>query len=455
MKLFIKSKVKNVDAVGEYNLETGEFVVLKGSVFSETVVSTGSFRGTRAILKAREGCVKDNVLLEDKTFSSSSTAANFVRGLTYGKGNEITDGSTNGIPVLRANNITLYKNLLNFDDVKYVNNSVKIKETQYLHKDDILICAGSGSKEHVGKVAFINEDMKCAFGGFMAVFRVKDNSEIISRYIFHILTSKRFREYIGFMIDASTIKNLNARVVANFKIPVPPIEVQSEIVKVLDNFTELTARKKQYSYYLNHFFENSSAESVPLTSLGTLTRGKRFVHADATDEGVPCIHYGELYTYYGVFADEARSHIREDLRSKMRYATKGDVIIVGAGENKEDIGVGVAWYGDEDVAVHDACYTLSHKQNPKYISYFLRSNMYHQQIVKYVYEGKICSISAENVGKALIPIPPIEEQDRIVSILDRFDKLCTDLSFGLPAEIEARRKQYEYYRDKLLSFNEA
>lgn len=81
--------------------------------------------------------------------------------------------------------------------------------------------------------------------------------------------------------------------------------------------------------------------------------------------------------------------------------------------------------------------------------------MYHQQIVKYVYEGKICSISPENVGKALIPISPIEEQDRIVSILDRFDKLCTDLSFGLPAEIEARRKQYEYYRDKLLSFNEA
>lgn len=80
MKLYIKSKAKNIDAVGEYNLETGEFVVLKGSVLSETVVSTGSFRGTRAILKAREGYVKDNTLLEDKTFSSSSTAANFVRG---------------------------------------------------------------------------------------------------------------------------------------------------------------------------------------------------------------------------------------------------------------------------------------------------------------------------------------------------------------------------------------
>lgn len=80
MKLYIKSKLKNIDAVGEYNLETGVFVVLKGSRLSETVVSTGTFRGTRAILKAREGCVKNSILLEDKTFSSSSTAANFVRG---------------------------------------------------------------------------------------------------------------------------------------------------------------------------------------------------------------------------------------------------------------------------------------------------------------------------------------------------------------------------------------
>lgn len=75
--------------------------------------------------------------------------------------------------------------------------------------------------------------------------------------------------------------------------------------------------------------------------IGTLTRGKRFVHADATDTGVPCIHYGELYTYYGVYAKKAKSHIREELRNKMRYAHKGDVVIVGAGENKTDIGVGL------------------------------------------------------------------------------------------------------------------
>lgn len=129
-----------------------------------------------------------------------------------------------------------------------------------------------------------------------------------------------------------------------------------------------------------------------------------------------------------------------------------NVIIVGAGENNIDIGIGVAWEGDEGVAVHDACYILRHSQNSKYISYFLRSDMYHSQIKKYVSEGKICSISAKGLGKAMIPLPSIAEQQKIVEILDRFDALCNDLTNGLPAEIEARQKQYEYYRDKLLSF---
>ena len=206
---------------------------------------------------------------------------------------------------------------------------------------------------------------------------------------------------------------------------------------------------------MQSFAERTNSALVPLGSIGTLTRGKRFVHADATETGTQCIHYGELYTYYGVAADKAKSFISPELAAKLRFAHKGDVVIVGAGENKDDIGVGVAWFGDEDVVVHDACYTFKHDQNPKYISYYLRTNMYHQQIKRYVSEGKICAISADGLGRALIPIPSREEQDRIVSILDNFYNLCNDISSGLPAEIEARQLQYSYYRDKLLSFDRA
>ena len=138
--------------------------------------------------------------------------------------------------------------------------------------------------------------------------------------------------------------------------------------------------------------------------------------------------------------------------AKMRFAQKNDVIIVAAGENNMDIGVGVAWIGHEKVAVHDACFIFRSDLLPRYLSHYLRGSDYHIQIKKYVSEGKICSISAQNLGKAVIAIPPLKEQERIANILDRFESLTTSLQNGLPAEIAARRQQYEYYRDKLLDF---
>ncbi len=111
----------------------------------------------------------------------------YIRGITYSKNDELNDGSE-GIKVFRANNITLKTNTLNFEDVKVVSHDVRVKETQLLKKDDILICAGSGSKEHIGKVAYIFENLDYTFGGFMGVVRSKEN-KLNSGFLFHILTS--------------------------------------------------------------------------------------------------------------------------------------------------------------------------------------------------------------------------------------------------------------------------
>lgn len=354
----------------------------------------------------------------------------------YGKGNKIPEDNGGKYDVYGANGIVSHIDEYNCEDVSIIGHIGAVGQVQR--------CKGKCFVTYNGTIAEpINRDL------------------VDSQYMYYILT----------MLDLPSYKKgsqpfLSVSDFSKIKVPVPPLEVQREIVRILDNFTELTAelqmelqaelqaRAKQYKYYLNNFFENQKENLVPLEQVGTLTRGKRFVHADAADDGVPCVHYGELYTYYGVHADKVKSHIREDLRKKMRYAHKGDVIIVGAGENNWDIGVGVAWEGEDDVAVHDACYTLCHNQNAKYISYFLRSDNYHNQIKKWVSEGKICSISAASLGKAMIPIPSMDEQNRIVSILEQFDELCSSISKGLPAEIEARQKQYEYYRNKLLTFKE-
>jgi len=251
---------------------------------------------------------------------------------------------------------------------------------------------------------------------------------------------------------------------SNKLIPIPPLDVQREIVRILDNFTELTAeltaelsaRRKQYSYYRERLlsFEKGEVEWKKLGETGEFIRGKRFVKTDMISEGTPCIHYGQMYTYYGIWADTAKSFISPELvaKKKLRTAKKGDVVIVAAGETIEDIGMGTAWLGDENIVIHDACFSYTSELNPKYVAYFTRTESFKKQIRKSVSSGKISAINAKGLSKVVIPVPPPEVQDRIVAILDKFDTLTNSISEGLPREIELRQKQYEYYRDLLLSF---
>ncbi|MBM0540806.1 restriction endonuclease subunit S, partial [Escherichia coli] len=217
---------------------------------------------------------------------------------------------------------------------------------------------------------------------------------------------------------------------------------------------ELTMRKKQYNYYLDQSlsFKEGEVELKTLGEMGTLIRGKRFVKSDIIPKGVPCIHYGEMYTHYRIWADKAKSYISVELASKLRKASCGDVVFVSAGETIADIGRGTAWLGDEDVVIHDACFFYKSSLNPKYVAYFSRTNFFHDQIKKSISSGKISAINAKGFEKVIIPVPSPEEQARIVAFLDKFDTLTSSITEGLPREIELRQKQYEYYRDLLFSF---
>jgi type I restriction enzyme, S subunit len=191
--------------------------------------------------------------------------------------------------------------------------------------------------------------------------------------------------------------------------------------------------------------------------VGVFLRGKRFVKADMKSEGVPCIHYGEMYTHFGVHAKEAKSFLDETVASKLRVANPGDVVIVAAGETIEDIGNGTAWLGESDVVFHDACFSFKSSQDPKYVAYYLRTNLFKEQIRSSVSSGKISSINAKGLGKATIPIPcpdnpekSLAIQAEIVRVLDAFTAMTAELT----AELNMRKKQYNYYRDQLLSFEE-
>ena len=395
----------------------------------------------------------------DVPFYELGELGEFFGGLTGKSKTDFVDG--NAIFISYKN---VYSNpALNITPNEYVkiNDGEKQRTLEY---GDIVFTGSSETPDECGFSSVVttvpNEPIY--LNSFCFFFRFNDLKIIEPEYAKHLFRSSDLRKQISRTAAGVTRYNVSKEKMKKVRIPLPPIEIQREIVDILDSFTqvvdglrkELDNRKKQYEYYLNYYFDNQTENIVSLSEIGTLTRGKRFVHADAVEEGIACIHYGELYTYYGVYANWAKSRIREELRPKMRYAHKGDVIIVGAGENNIDIGVGVAWDGEEDVAVHDACYTLTHSQNSKYISYYLRSNIYHNQIKRYVAEGKICSISADGIGRAKIPVPPLEEQKRIVDILDTFDEICNNKEHGLQAEIVSREKQYIYYRDLLLEFRE-
>lgn len=285
---------------------------------------------------------------------------------------------------------------------------------------------------------------------------------INAKFLYYLLSQV---ELLSFTNGFGAVPSLDRKKIENYEIPLPPIEVQTEIVRILDKFTsleaeleaELDCRKRQYEYYRDKLlsFDNVGGQEVEwkkMSEVGTFIRGKRFVRTDIVEEGIPCIHYGDIYTYYGLTATKAKTYLKPEKAEKMKFASKNDVVIVGAGENNMDIGVGVAWLSDEKVAIHDACYIFKSKMNPRFVSHYLRGSNYHLQIKKYVCEGKICSISSKSIGRSLIPVPSLQEQERIATILDRFESLTTSLQSGLPAEIAARRQQYEHYRDKLLTF---
>ena len=120
----------------------------------------------------------------------------------------------------------------------------------------------------------------------------------------------------------------------------------------------------------------------------------------------------------------------------------------------EDVGKAVAWLGAEPVAVHDDTFSFTSEMNPKYLAYAVQTDDFHSQKESHVARGKVKRLSSAGLAKIIVPVPDAAEQERIVVILDEFDALVSDLSIGLPAELAGRRKQYEYYRHRLLTFQE-
>ena len=263
---------------------------------------------------------------------------------------------------------------------------------------------------------------------------IEQSDGVLLRYLYHYLQTVNVAPLIHGNIPKLTGGDFKA-----LPIPVPPIEVQREIVRILDNFTELTAeltaRKKQYEFYRDKLLTVDSAISrKPLSEIAEISTGSSNTD-DAVENG--------KYPFY------VRS---QEPLAKNEYEYDEEAIITAG-----DGGVGkVFHYVNGKYALHQRAYRI-HPSDEGIDGRFLYHyfiEKFPPYIAKQMYQGSVPSIRRPMLNKFEISISPIEIQKRIVNVLDRFDTLCNDISEGLPAEIEARQKQYEYYRDKLLSFKE-
>ncbi len=358
------------------------------------------------------------------------------------------------------------------DGAKYI--QLNEESRKYLVKKGDLLLARTGAT--YGKTLYVPDDSPAVYASFLIKIEL-DNSKILNRYYWHFSKSNQYWRQAEKLVSKGGQPQFNTNAVERVVVPVPPIDVQNRIVTVLDNFekicsdlniglpAEIEARQKQYEYYrdkLLTFAENgntilsraeqsraeqSRAEQsralikllqyvfgyamLPLSEIANVFRGEYITKKNEKAGNVPVILGGQEPAYY---IDRANH--------------TGEIVAVA----RSGASAGFVSYWDEPIFITDGFGYEVKKEVaiPKYLYYALKNKEIELNGMKR--GAGVPHVSGERLGEINLPVPPIEEQKRVVSILDRFDAICNDLTGGLPAEIEARRKQYEYYRDKLLNF---
>ena len=401
-----------------------------------------------------------------------------------------------GTPII--NYVNVYKkNKIYFEDLQGLVEATDDELIRYkVKRGDVFFTRTSETIEEIGFTSVLLEDIEnCVFSGFL--LRARPLTDLLlPEYCAYCFSTSSMRNAIIRKSTYTTRALINGTSLSQIEIPLPPLEVQKRIVEVLDNFektckelnielsSEIEIKEKEYEFVRNYLltFEEKSRQAilacelaslrskqqaqnlikilqyvygyveVRLGDIASIVRGNGLQKRDFTEEGVGCIHYGQIYTKYGMVAEKTISFVEESLAEKLRKVEKGDIIFAVTSENIEDLCKCVVWLGEDEIVTGGHTAILKHNQNSKFLAYYFQTEAFHSQKRKLATGTKVMDITATKLEEILISLPPLEEQQRIVDILDRFDRLCNDISEGLPAEIEARQKQYEYYREKLLNF---
>ena len=292
------------------------------------------------------------------------------------------------------------------------------------------------------------------------VYRIHftDNSVDV-KFAYHYFCAF-FKNFIMRKAVSATVKSIRKPMIEEFMLPVPPLEVQREIVHILDSFTlltaeltaELTARKKQYSFYRDTLIQKEcKSEKVKLNTVCEIYDGTHQT-PKYTNGGIPFVSVENIDDLYGT-----QKFISTEAYAKYKIKPRiGDVFMtrITAGI----IGKCTVVERNDDLAYYVSLALLRPNADildSKYLKYYLESGWGRRELSKWIlWDATPTKINKDDIGRVLISVPPLDTQKRLVQVIEHFDVICTDLNIGLPAEIEARQKQYEYYRDLLLTFAE-
>ncbi len=360
----------------------------------------------------------------------------FQRGLTYAKGDEV-DVSDN--VVLRATNIDLTRNLLIFDDLKCISDKVAVAESKKVKKGSLLICMASGSKSHLGKVAFIDDDYGYAFGGFMGMLTPLNG--LLPKYLFHLMTSETYKDFIGSLSDGANINNLTFDKLRSFPIPVPPLPEQQRIVGLLDEAFEGLATAKAnaeknlqnaralFESHLQSVFSQRGEGWVETTvrqvaaptngSIRTGPFGSQLLHSEFVDQGIAVLGIDNAVA--NEFRWGRRRFITpEKYRQLERYTVRpGDVLITIMGT------CGRCAIVPEDIQAaintkHICCITLDKTQClPSYLHiYFLHAPQSQEFLVKHAKGAIMAGLNMGLIQELPVMLPPIKVQADIIEAAD-------------------------------------
>ena len=320
----------------------------------------------------------------------------------------------------------------------------------------------------VGVCTVVDRNEALAFYVSLALLRPQLD-KVQSRFLKYAIESIHGRKELRkrTLINAVPIK-INKDDIGKVTIPLPPIEIQSEIVHTLDNYTEnvvklqnqltaeLTARKTQYTYYRDKLLTHNYNGKIKRLEecCDSIADGDHQAPPKA-DSGIPFITISDIDERHEINFNVIK-YVPDEYYNRLadkRRPQKGDVLYTVVGS------YGIPVYVKENKKfVFQRHIAILRPNNAvvdsRYLYHAMNGTAFHRQADLAAKGAAQKTIGLASLAKMTVPVPPLDVQNRIVNVLDNFEKICSDLNIGLPAEIEARQKQYEYYRDKLLTFAE-